>query len=141
MLQTSNLSNFLFLIQRGLWTTVAGAEIIFSVVGDGAYNIGLPCISSYFRSFVGGVDLNADEDFCKRHARSARVTIEKNFGMVSNLFCICNMRGANKLAKKQPYVLEQLRVCGLLINCYVCYNGNQAGSTNTFGLIPSRLGI
>ena len=63
VLRTSNLSNFLFLIQRGLWTTLAGAEIIFSVFGDGAYNLGLPCISSYFRSFVGGVELTADKDF------------------------------------------------------------------------------
>ena len=74
VLQTSNLSNFLLLIQRGLWTAVADAGIIFSVFGDGAYNLGLPCISSYFRSFVGGVELTADEDFCNMHARSARVT-------------------------------------------------------------------
>jgi len=63
VLRTSNLSNFLFSIQRGLWSTVAGAEIIFSVFGDGAYNLGLPCISSYFRSFGGGAELTVDEDF------------------------------------------------------------------------------
>jgi hypothetical protein len=34
VLRTSNLSNVIFLIQRGLWTTVAGAKIIFSVEED-----------------------------------------------------------------------------------------------------------
>ena len=33
------------------------------------------------------------------------------------------------------------RSCTLLINCYVCCNGDQAGSTNTFGLTPPRLGV
>jgi hypothetical protein len=43
------------------------------------------------------------------------------------------------MAKQKPYALEQLRVCTLLINCYVYCNGNQAGSTNTFGLTSSHL--
>jgi hypothetical protein len=103
----------MFLIQRGLWTTVAGAENIFSVFGDGAYNLGLPCIASYFRNFGGGVELTVDEDFCNRHMRSARVTIEKNFGMVSYLFCICNMRDANKLAKNNP---TRLSSCGCVLS-------------------------
>jgi hypothetical protein len=45
------------------------------------------------------------------------------------------------LAKRSPYALEQLRVCHLLINCYVCCNGDQAGSTNTFGLMTLSLGV
>ena len=46
---------------------------------------------------------------------------------------------AAKLAKKKPYVVEQLRVCHLLLNCKVCLNGDVTGSTNTFGVVPPTL--
>ena len=103
----------MFLIQRGLWTTAVGAGTIFRIIGDGAYNLGLPCIASYFKNFGGGVELTVDEDFCNRHVRSARVMIKKNFGMVSYLFCICNMRDANKLAKNNP---TRLSSCGCVLS-------------------------
>jgi hypothetical protein len=71
--------------------------------------------------------------------RSARITVEKNYAMVSNLFCICETRDGYKIAKERPYAIEQLRVCTLLTNCYVCMNGDVAGSDNTFGLSPPML--
>jgi hypothetical protein len=40
--------------------------------------------------------------------RLARIAIEKNYGMVSNLFCIyCSTEGS-KVAKKNPIIIEQL---------------------------------
>jgi hypothetical protein len=71
--------------------------------------------------------------------RSARITIEKNYAMVSNHFRICTTRDGYKIAKERPYAIEQLRVCTLFTNCYVCMNGNIAGSDNTFGLNPPML--
>ena len=59
--------------------------------------------------------------------------------MTSSIFRICNMREGSKLAHKVPYAAEQLRVCHLLVNCYVCFNGDQASSDNTFGIDPPRL--
>ena len=140
VLRMGNLNEFLLLLQRGLWITAGSTQVLFVAFGDGAYNLVLPCISSYYCAF-GGVPLTNDQDKCNQHLRSARITIEKNFGMVSNLFCICNLKEWNKLAKRSPRALKQLRVCHLLINCYVCCNGDQAGSTNTFGLMPPSLGV
>ena len=72
--------------------------------------------------------------------RSARITVEKNYAMVSNLYRICETRDGYKIAKKRPYAIEQLCVCTLLTNCYdVCMNGDVAGSDNTFGLSPPML--
>ena len=130
------------------------SQVIFTAFGDEVYNLNLVCISSYHRAF-GGVPLTNDHDECNQHLRSACINIKKAFGMVSNLLCICNLKECNKLAKRSPYVLEQLRVCHLLINCYicgtphhhllincyVCCNGDQAGSTNTFGWMPPSLGV
>ena len=42
-------------------------------------------------------------------------------------------------AQKRPYTIEQLHVCTLLTNCYVCMNCDVAGSDNTFGLSPPML--
>jgi hypothetical protein len=64
--------------------------------------------------------------------------------MVSNLFCICSLKEWNKLANKWSHyydALNQLRVFHLLINCYVCFNGDQAESRNTFSVMPPSLGV
>ena len=71
--------------------------------------------------------------------RSARITIEKNYAMVSNLFCKCTTKDSYKIAKESPYAIEQLHVRTLLTNCYVCMNGDVAGSDNTFRLSPPTL--
>ena len=44
-----------------------------------------------------------------------------------------------KIAKKNPYASEQLLVSHLLVNCYICVNGDQASSINAFGLTPPSL--
>jgi hypothetical protein len=71
--------------------------------------------------------------------RLARIAIERNYGMVSNLFCICCTTEGSKIAKNNPVVLKQLQVCHLLTNCHVCLNGNHAGSVNTLNLSPPLL--
>ena len=35
--------------------------------------------------------------------------------------------------------IEQLRVCHLLTSCYICLNGDHAGSINTFNIRPPQL--
>jgi hypothetical protein len=68
VLRMSNLNEFLILLQRGLWITAGGAEVLFMAFGDGAYNLGLACISLYYRAF-GGVPLTDDQDECNQHLR------------------------------------------------------------------------
>lgn len=136
----SNLNAFLVLIQRGQFFSPAGAEVLFSAFGDCAFNLGHQCIQSYYRCFGAGVQLTDAQKRCNAAMRSARVTIEKNYAMVSNLFRICVIKENYKIAKVKPYAIEQLRVCTLLTNCYVCMNGDVAGSDNTFGLSPPTIG-
>ena len=81
---------------------------------------------------------------CNAAMGSAHITVEKNYAMVSNLFCIGVTRDGYKTANERPYAyaiaIEQLCVCTLLTNCYdVCMNGDVAGSDNTFGLSPPVL--
>jgi hypothetical protein len=130
----SNLNAFLVLIQQGQFFSPAGAEVLFSAFGDCAFNLGDQCIQSYYCTFAAGVQLTDAQKRCNAMMRSACITIEKNYAMVSNLFSICATRDGYKIAKERTYAIEQLRVCTLLTNCYVCMNGNIAGSDNTFGL-------
>ncbi len=59
--------------------------------------------------------------------------------MVSNLFRICCTTEGIKITKKNPVTIKQLRICHLLTNCYVCFNGNQARSISTFNISPPSL--
>ncbi len=135
----SNLNAFLVLIQRGQFFSPAGAEVLFSAFGDCAFNLGDQCIQSYYRAFVADVQLTNAQKQCNAAMRSVHITIEKNYAMVSNLFHICATRDGYKIAKERPYAIEQLRVCTILTNCYVCMNGIITGSDNTFGLSPPML--
>lgn len=135
----SNLNAYLVWLQTNMFVLLNGAQVYFAVFGDGAFSLGLQCIQTYFRSFgVGGV-LSDDESKCNNALKAARITIEKNYAMVSNIFRICKSVEGLKLAQNRPYALEQLRVCHLLTNCYICLNGDQAGSDNTFGVDPPSL--
>lgn len=136
----SNLNAFLLHLQHGMfWVHDGGAWLYYSVFGDGAFNIGKQCIQSYYRAIGAGGQLSDEEKKCNNAMKAARITIEKNYGMTSTIFRICNSREGFKLAQNNPYALEQLRVCHLLVNCYVCLNGDQASSDNTFGCNPPRL--
>ena len=136
VLQMSNVDNYLAAIQEGVFTVEVPdgppRSVTYSVLGDSAFNFGLRCVQSYYRPF-GGAELTAAEDRCNFHLKSARMSIEHSFGQLSNLFKICHCRDEVKLGKKIPYALEQLRVCHLLQNCHVCFNGN---STSNKFLVP-----
>lgn len=140
VLQMSNLSPFLSQLQAGMFEAADGTEVKFGVFGDKAYNIaGNDSVRSYYVQNAGDPPLNNDQLAVNRAMRSARMTIEKNYGMVSSIFKICHQEGELKLAKKNPYVCEQLRVCHLLTNCYICLNGDQGSSPNTFDCRPPKL--
>jgi len=139
VLRMSNLNAFLVWLQHGLFFLTGGVAVYYGVFGDTAFNLGLECIQSYYRAYGAGVQLSAAEQKCNNAIKAARITIEKNYGMTSNIFRICSSKEGLKLAKKNPYALEQLRVCHLLVNCYVCLNGDQASSDYTFGVSPPRL--
>ena len=135
----SNLDAFLTWLQQGAFRLANGAEIFYSVFGDGTFNVGRRCIQSYFRAFGMGAALTAGERKVNNAMKAGRIVIEKNYAATSSIFRICSHPENYKLAKKHPYAIEQLRVCHLLTNCYVCLNGNQASSSNTFGVSPPTL--
>jgi hypothetical protein len=87
----SNLNAFLVLIQRGQFFSPVGGEFLFTVFADLAFNLGHQCIQSYYRTFAAAAQLTDAQRRCNaaRAMRSARITIEKNYAIVSNLFCIC----------------------------------------------------
>ncbi len=135
----SNLNAVLFLIQRGQFFSPVGVEVLFTAFYDFAFNLGHQCIQLYYRTFAAAVQLTDAQRQCNAAMRLVRITIEKIYAMVSNLFRICAEKDGYKLAKEKPYAIEQLLVCSLLTNCYICFNGNTVGSNNTFGLRPPRL--
>ena len=140
LLQMSNLNAFLAWIQYGVFF-FSGAWVVYSIFGDSAFSIGVECCRSYYRTFTRGGQLSEEEKKVNNALKAARITIEKNYAMIGNIFHICESPEAFKLAKKNPYSLEQLRVCHLLTNCYVCLNGDQASCDNTFGCSPPKLEV
>lgn len=140
VLQMSNIDNYLAAIQEGKFTVATAnglRSVTYSVLGDSAFNFGLHCVQLYFCS-VGGAELTEAEKRCNFHLKSARMSIEHSFGQVSNLFKICHNKDEVILGKKIPYALKQLRVCHLLQNCHVCFNGNS--TSNKFLVPPPSIG-
>ena len=138
LLQMSNLNAFLSWLQYGTFF-FSGRWVVYSVFGDSAFDIGMECLKSYYRTFTRGAELTDEERRVNHALKAARITIEKNYAMIGNIFRICQSTEGFRLAKKVPYALEQLRVCHLLTNCYVCLNGDQSSSTNTFDCSPPTL--
>ena len=107
-------------------------------LGDSIFRGVLNYITSYYRAIPPAV-LTPEETKINGAFRSCRMPIERNYGLNSCVQRICDTRRGIQLGKKHPYALEQLRVCYLLMNCYICLNGDQGSSSNTFGLSPPRL--
>ena len=140
VLQMSNLGPFLTQLQDGLFAAADGTEVKFGVFGDKAYNIAdNDRVRSYYVETADGPPLTGDQIAVNRAMKSARMTIEKNYGMVSQIFKICHQEGELKLAKSNAYACEQLRVCHLLTNCYICLNGDQGSCSNMFDCRPPKL--
>jgi hypothetical protein len=120
VLRMSNLNEFIVAVQRGRFATAAGDEVFCSVFGNLAFNLGMQCIQSYCRDSAGAAQLDGARRKCNALMRAAQVTVEKSYVMVSNLFHICGSTEGYKIAKRDSIALEQLRVCILLTNCYIC---------------------
>ena len=106
--------------------------------GDSIYRGMLQMITSYYRAIPPNM-LTVAQVRCNKAFRSTRIPIERNYGATSCIFCCCDAAKSLQLGKRHPYALEQLGVCHLMINCYVCLNGDQAGSVNTFDYAPPPL--
>ena len=105
VLNMSNLNNYMHRLQLGLFETSTGDEVIYSVFGDGIFNLGLWCISSRFRQ-LAGLPLTYEQLLCNRHCNSARMSIEKTYGMTSSFFRVCANKEWSKLAKTNPYAAK-----------------------------------
>ena len=108
------------------------------VFGDSIYRGILQNITSYYQAIPTGV-LTPAEPKINAALRSAQQPIKKNYGLTSCVQRICDLRRGYQLGKRHPYSLEQLRVCHLLINCYICFNGDQASGVNAFDCFPPTL--
>jgi hypothetical protein len=125
VLQMSRLNEFLVLLQQN-------RNHEYQALGDGIYSVNLRCIRSYFKSYAGQPPLTPQQQACNAAIKKCRESIEWSYGDVSNMFKICDHQKHNKLAKKVPYAIEQLRVAHLMTNIYTCLNGDKASGHNMF---------
>jgi hypothetical protein len=125
-LNLSGLDRFLTLIQASL-----PPHCRCMLFGDLIYRGLLQNITSYYRAINPNVLIDKEVKI-NAAFRAARIPIEKNYGLTNCVFRICDTTRGYQLGKKRPYALEQLRVCHLLVNCYICLNGDQANGVNTF---------
>ncbi|KAL7526186.1 hypothetical protein ACHAXR_002464 [Thalassiosira sp. AJA248-18] len=132
-LNLSNLDNFLALIQAHL-----PPHERCMLFGDSIFRGLLQFITTYYRAIHPNV-LTVPELTCNAAFRAARMPIERNYGQTSCVLRICDTKRGYQLGKRCPYALEQLRVCHLIMNCYICLNGDQGSSVNTFACSPPRL--
>ena len=128
VLNMSGLNQFLVQIQRN-------KQHRYQVMGDGVYRTGfLECVRSYFRP-----PLTQGQDYCNSKLKACRQSIEWSYGDISQLFAICDDPNSYMLAKRNPYAIEQLRVCHLLVNIHNCLNGGKASGHNMFCCVPPTL--
>jgi hypothetical protein len=131
-LNMSGLDPFLALIQAHL-----PPHLQCMIFGDSIFHGILQMITSHYRALPPDV-LTPSELKCNAALRAARMPIEKNYGLQSCVQRLCDTRRGSSYGSVHLYAIEQLRVCHLLINCYICFNGNQASGANTFAYpLPS----
>lgn len=85
-------------------------------------------IRSYFRAFGPGVQLTEYQRICNKSIKKVRETIEWNYGEIYDLFQLTSDKRNFKFGKRNPYACQQLRVCHLLTNIYVCLNGDKTST-------------
>jgi hypothetical protein len=132
-LAMSGLDRFLVLIQAHL-----PPHLQCMVFGDSIFCGNLQMITSYYRALHPDV-LTPSELKCNASLRAARMPIEKNYGLQSCVQRLCDTRRGSSYGSVRPYAIEQLRFCHLLINCYICFNGDQASGANTFEYPPPSI--
>jgi hypothetical protein len=94
-----NLNAFLVLIQRGQFFSPVGVEVLYTIFGGLVFNLGYQCIQLYYHTFVAAAQLTDAQRRCNAAMRLARITIEKNYAMVSNLSRICAEKDGYKIAR------------------------------------------
>ena len=132
-LTESGLDAFLELIQQHL-----PPHLHHMLLGDSIYRGNLRMITTYYRA-VPPLVLTPEEIKVNASFRAMRMPIERNYGLNSCVQRLLDTRRANYMGRRHPYALEQLRVCQLLLNCYICLNGDQGGHVNTFACTPPTL--
>lgn len=131
VLNLSGLDNFLFLIQAHLPLNEQ-----CMVFGDKIYRgNALQRITTYYDAVPPNV-LSLYERMCNAAFRAMRMPIEKNYGLQTCVQRICATEEGWNYGAARPYAIEQWRVCHLLLNCYICFNGDQASGGNTFACPP-----
>jgi hypothetical protein len=133
VLNLSGLDTFLFLIQAHL-----PPHDRCMVFGDNIYRGHLQMITSYYHAIPPNI-LTFHERVCNAALRAAMMPIEKNYGMQSCVQRICATKWGSNFGSALPYAIEQWRVCHLLLNCYICMNGDQAGGESTFAIPPPNI--
>jgi len=132
-LTMSGLDRFLVLIQAHL-----PPHLQCMVFGDSIFRGNLQMITSYYRALPPDV-LVPSEIKCNAALRAAQMPIEKNYGLQSCAQRLCDTRRGTSYGSVRPYAIEQLWVCHLLINCYICFDDDQASGANTFLYPPPSI--
>jgi hypothetical protein len=132
MLNMSGLDCLLVLIQAHL-----PPHLQCMIFGDSIFRGNLQMITSYYQALPPDV-LTPSELKYLAALRAVRMPIKKKYGLQSCVQRLCDTRRGLSYGSVHPYTIEQLWVCHLLINCYICFNGNQASRANTFAYpLPS----
>lgn len=128
------MNNFLFNIQENVFP--GGPK--YAVYGDSAFKEVRRCIFSKHisRNGVPLTPLQLLEDMAMKVARQS---IEWGFGLVSQLFEVCNVKSHWKLCKERPFATEQLRATYLFCNIYTCLNASVVNSRGGFDCATPRL--
>ena len=108
VLRTSNLNFFLYRLQLDCFTSEDRNPVFYTAFGNCAYNLGMQCIQLYHHPFGAGGPLTAKQNHCNRAMKSARMVIEKNYGQMANIFCICGVSDNYRLAKRNPYASSSI---------------------------------
>jgi hypothetical protein len=129
----SNLDRFLVLIQAHL-----PPHMQCMIFGNSIFRGNLQMITSYYQALPPDV-LTPSKLKCHAALRAARMPIKKNYGLQSCVQRLCDTRSGSSYGLVHPYAIDQLQVCHLLINCYICFNGDQASGAKTFAYPPPSI--
>jgi hypothetical protein len=107
--------------------------------GNSIYRgVALQIVTTYYHAIAPNV-LTFDERVCNASLRAARMPIEKKYGLQTCVQGLCDTRRGSCLGAAKPYAIEQLRVCHLLLNCYICFRGDQASGPSTYAMTPPNI--
>jgi hypothetical protein len=132
-LNMSGLDHFLGLIQAHL-----PPHLRCMIFGDSIFRGTLQMITSYYWVLPPDVFTPA-ETKCNAALQAARMLIEKYYGLQSGVQRLCDTWKGSHYGVERPYAIKQLRVCHLLINCYICFNVDQASGAHTFAYSPPSI--